>query len=584
MSLCKALLLSVWIFAQTALLFGQDDAEQVFSQIYRNGVWGKDHLGQGTSGPGSNPKENMPFIEFLRDFLMDREIHSVVDIGCGDWALAREIHWADREYLGVDVVPELIAKNQTLYASDKIHFQHLDAGKEELPGADLLICKDVLQHLPLLKIFHILSQVKKFKYALFVNGFSADDPLANSDIQTGSYRPLDLAKAPFHLRAQQTSVYSSVQELKQIFLIMNEEPMQKSLRFFVLDYHSSATADIINIFKALGHEVVYWTISPYSKRIFGHDNHPVEIINQETWTHLNREMCNQFHEKYGDFLNQFDGFIVTSFSSFALIYEKLNKPIIIINSARYEIPFTDKKDQWALLDHYLIDGVNRNKIFFIANNRADLNYLKQHTGIESELIPSLCLYTHAKYTGKHSRFVVHNPRNNPLLKKLETASRLIQPCPQNYDSFQTLYDYKGIIHLPYQISLMSLFEQYSANIPLFFPSKDFLYFLRKKNPSAILNEVSFFWMFKAQMPPTDLGNLNNMNDPNVLKFWVDSADFYDVENMPYIQYFQSFTHLKKLLRSVDTQQISKKMQEHNAKREKRVFEQWKQVLEKVANA
>jgi hypothetical protein len=359
---------------------------------------------------------------------------------------------------------------------------------------------------------------------------------------------------------------------------------QKPLRFFVLDYHSSATADIINIFEALGHEVVYWTISPYSQRIFGHDNHQVEIINLDTWVNLNTEMCDQFYERYGDFLDQFDAFIVTSFSSFALIFEKLNKPIIVINSARYEIPFTDKKDLWNLLNNYLIDSVLNEKIFIVSNNNGDLSYLKYYTGIESEFIPSLCIYTKAEYSHKFNSFVFWNTRNNYFLKQIESLflfSRLINDFPKNYCSFQGLFNYKGIIHFPYQISVMSLCEQYSANVPLFFPSKDFLYLLQNQRPTDILNEVSFFWMFKSVPPPTLVGDLNNLKDPNVLKFWIDSADFYNEENMPYIQYFHSFEHLEYLLRTVDTQEISKKMKEHNLKKKKMVFEKWKRLLDKV---
>ena len=70
---------------------------------------------------------------------------------------------------------------------------------------------------------------------------------------------------------------------------------EKSLRFFVLDYHSAATADIINIFETLGHQVVCWTISPYSQRVFAKDNDPVEIISHKTWRDLNLALCDAFY-------------------------------------------------------------------------------------------------------------------------------------------------------------------------------------------------------------------------------------------------------------------------------------------------
>ena len=294
-----------------------------------------------------------------------------------------------------------------------------------------------------------------------------------------------------------------------------------------------------------------------------------------------------FTEKYHEFLSQFDGFIVTPFSSFAFLYEKTNKPIIIVNAARYEIPFTDKPDLWKSLDRFLISGAKKNKIFFVANNIGDAKYLEFYTGIESEIIPSLCLYSQAEHSGKNREFIFHNPRNRGSIKLLERAFEtlgLATQCPRDYGSFQTVCDYRGIVHIPYQISTMSIFEQYSANIPLFFPSKDFLFSLQRHNPAYFLDEVSFFHLFKAMPAPTATRDLNNLKDPNIVRFWIDSADYYDEENMPHILYFHSFEHLRKLLQTVDTQEISRKMKEHNLKKKKKVFDKWKELLDKVAQA
>lgn len=379
--------------------------------------------------------------------------------------------------------------------------------------------------------------------------------------------------------------------ISAVFFVNGEEihPTQlaRPLRFFILDYHSSATNDIKEILETLGHTVDYLSISPYCKRIFGHDNHKLDVIKLDTvddWSLVNLDMFNRFHERYGEFLGNFDGYIVSSFSSFAMLYEKTNKPIIIVNSARYEIPFTDKPELWEILNKFLIDGVDQNKIFLVANNKGDLSYLKYYTGLESEFIPSLCNYTKAKYSGKNTGFVFQNSKLKPFIKSIEdhvNSTGLIQPFPHNFDSWQTLYDFKGIIHFPYQISTMALFEQYTANVPLFFPSKKFLQNLQKNYPHDILNEVSFFFMFNMLSAPTEKGDLNNMNDPCVLQFWIDSADFYDEENMPYIQYFDSIKHLKYLLLTTNTDEISRKMEAHNKNKKKMVFEQWKKLLDKV---
>ncbi|OGN63809.1 MAG: hypothetical protein A3E80_06830 [Chlamydiae bacterium RIFCSPHIGHO2_12_FULL_49_9] len=359
---------------------------------------------------------------------------------------------------------------------------------------------------------------------------------------------------------------------------------EKRLRFFNLDLHISVIADLKEIFEGFGHEVVSWSLSDHSW-VFQRERDTVEIVNEKTWGQLCPEMCDQFYERYKDFLCEFDGFIVTHTPSFALLYEKFNKPIIIVNSTRYEQPFTNDPLKWAWLNEYLTEGAQRGKIFIVSNNKGDQLYLKSHTEIESELIPSLCLYTHASYTGKKEGFIIHplhgKDFKSSLKKGLGESWEMIRnkKLPKRY-SWRDLYDFEGIIHFPYQVSTMSLFEQYSANVPLFFPSKKFLARLHRKHPDLILSQLSFFNVLRLPIP-NETGNLNNTNDPNVVDLWIRCADYYDTENMPHIQYFDSFEHLKKLLLSVDCKKLSEKMKEHNRKRKEIALDKWRGILRKV---
>ena len=63
--------------------------------------------------------------------------------------------------------------------------------------------------------------------------------------------------------------------------------------------------------------------------------------------------------------------------------------------------------------------------------------------------------------------------------------------------------------------------------------------------------------------------------------WARLSDFYDNENMPNIQYFNSFEHLNQLLATVDTNSISNSMKEHNKQRKRVVYEKWKNILSKL---
>lgn len=361
--------------------------------------------------------------------------------------------------------------------------------------------------------------------------------------------------------------------MKRIFLLLFLLLAVKgeAKRFFNLDLHVSVIADLKEIFESMGHEVVNWSISGHTW-VFGKERDSVDIVNENTWMHLDAEMCDRFYERYKDFLSQFDGFIVTHTPSFALLYAKCNKPIFIVNSTRYEQPFFHAPEKKAWLDEYLKAGVKNHQIHLVSNNKADQKYLKEHTGLESELIPSLCLYTHAQYTGHQKGFIVHSLGEKSFKRKLKAGLGRVWKAIQNKKlparySWKELYDFKGIIHFPYQISTMSLFEQYSANIPLFVPSKKFLLSLQREYPRFILSQLA--------------ADLKIIHEPAILEDWIDRADYYDCENMPYIQYFDSFKDLKRLLKKADCAQISQQMKEHNEKRRQKIYAQWKALLETV---
>src|SRR4051794_16897821 len=91
---------------------------EYFQSIYRDHVWG----GQSRSGPGSDPQTTRPFRDFLDCFLVDHRVLSVVDIGCGDWTSTRLVHWHGADYLGLDVVPELVDANNARFGRPGVRF------------------------------------------------------------------------------------------------------------------------------------------------------------------------------------------------------------------------------------------------------------------------------------------------------------------------------------------------------------------------------------------------------------------------------------------------------------------------------
>lgn len=291
-------------------------------------------------------------------------------------------------------------------------------------------------------------------------------------------------------------------------------------------------------------------------------------------------MCDRFYERYKEELASYDAFIVTHTPVFALLYEKWGKPVIVVNSARYEHSHIRDPAKLEWLNEGLRRGVKEKRIHLISNNKGDQANLKYFTGLSSEHIPSLCLYTNGQYTGKNSGFFCKWSLAHVLQEALNNPELIQNRKLQNGYQWQELYDLQGIIHVPYQISTMSLFEQYSANVPLFFPSKPFLRTLHREYPRHVLEQLSFFTIF-GLTPPATPGNPNNVNDPAVVDAWIDAADFYDTEAMPHIQYFDSFVHLEQLLTTIDLHKISQKMQAHNVGRKKQVIDRWNTLLSQL---
>jgi hypothetical protein len=396
------------------------------------------------------------------------------------------------------------------------------------------------------------------------------------------------------------------------------KPPVRKLRFFNLDLHISVIADLKYIFEYLGHEVVDWSISGHTW-VFGRKRDPVEVVNQGTWLGLNQKMCDDFHSRYREVLDGFDAFIVTYNASFALLYEKTGKPIIVDNPTRYENPFTTSPEKWRWLNDYLARGVDSGRITIVSNNRGDEYYLRHFTGIASQVIPSLCLYTKAQYRGRrdafilvsriqpallHRRtqrvvnwvtaimprmadrlFVYFQGKRQPLIRSRFLNQLLLNKTDALKDGFswQSFYDFKGIIHIPYQVSTMSIFEQYSANVPLFFPSKKFLFELHTQFPDKVLSELSFYQVNRLDTSGLAPDDPNNLANDEIVKRWIDLADYYDELNMPYVQYFDSFEHLESLLREVDCREISEKMRAFNQQRIDRVFRDWEKILTQVAS-
>lgn len=179
----------------------------IFDDIYKENTW---LVG---SGLGSLPKPTRGYRKFIQDFMREHDIKSVVDFGCGDWQFSKFINWDGVDYKGYDIVKPVVEHNQKEYTKPNIHFFESPENWDKLPPADLLVVKDVLQHLSNEEVQHFLDIAKKkFKYALITNGTNPKER-TNDEIKTGEYRPLDIRLAPFNVEAKKVFSFKGPKEL-----------------------------------------------------------------------------------------------------------------------------------------------------------------------------------------------------------------------------------------------------------------------------------------------------------------------------------------------------------------------------------
>lgn len=354
------------------------------------------------------------------------------------------------------------------------------------------------------------------------------------------------------------------------------------MKLFNLDCHISVIADIKQIFENLGHEVTSWSVSGHNW-VFGRNPNQVEVVNQNTWMNLDENMCDRFYQRYKDELSKYDAFICTYPPSFCMLYERFNKPIILQIPIRYEVPFHNNKFKWNYFNEYLRRNIDSGKIIPVANSDYDKQYFEFFVGRDCQLIPNICDYTNTKWNPSKDKFLYYS--RLPLNLK---SDRIVDKSSLGKYEWEDLSSYLGIIMIPYNCSTMSIFENYSSNIPLLCPSKSFMRELYSNYGNFVLSELT--WNKTFRLPPGSVIDCNKEKDPNrydnidIMSQWIELSDFYNNEWQPYITYFDSFEDLAEKMKTVNLSETSLRMSEFNKIRKEKIYSSWEKILSNISNA
>jgi hypothetical protein len=103
-------------------------------------------------------------------------------------------------YLGIDIVPELVEQNLRRFADMKHAFALADFTRAELPRMDVVLCRDCLVHFAFEDVRAALRNFARSGARwLLTTTFVGER--ANTEIETGGWRPLNLQRPPFDFPA-----------------------------------------------------------------------------------------------------------------------------------------------------------------------------------------------------------------------------------------------------------------------------------------------------------------------------------------------------------------------------------------------
>ena len=167
--------------------------EERFVRSYENNAWRSTET---RSGKGSSLARTRSVRSALPQLVKRLGVESLLDIPCGDFHWMKAVELDLKSYIGADIVPSLIEANAERYGAANRTFVCLDIRCDDLPRADLVLCRDGLIHLSFADIERATRRlVASGSTYLLTTTFTALE--RNVDKETGRSHLLNLQATPF---------------------------------------------------------------------------------------------------------------------------------------------------------------------------------------------------------------------------------------------------------------------------------------------------------------------------------------------------------------------------------------------------
>jgi len=193
---------------------------EYFKTVYSENLWKNQ---ESISGDGSTLNCSLEYLKFIEKFIVDNRIKKILDIGCGDFNLMRHLNLSYIEYVGIDMIKDLIDINNKKYGNHNINFFNVKIHEFDYADKyDLILCKDVLQHWSNQSVINFHRSLKNYNYCILVNDYINHDYTNknyNVNILDSEYTVVDLMEDSYNFRGDYIFEWKSCNSLKKCFLL-----------------------------------------------------------------------------------------------------------------------------------------------------------------------------------------------------------------------------------------------------------------------------------------------------------------------------------------------------------------------------
>jgi len=169
------------------------DMKQVFESIYHKNEWGSE---ESKSGQGSTIDNSYGAKKALEKIIQELNIKSILDVPCGDFNWLKHVNLFSVKYIGADIVDQMVLDNQLKYGSENIQFKRIDITEDSIEKYDLILVRDLFVHFSYSDVKKSIETLKHSNSTYLLTTTFVDFTV-NYNIDTGSWRPINLSKKPF---------------------------------------------------------------------------------------------------------------------------------------------------------------------------------------------------------------------------------------------------------------------------------------------------------------------------------------------------------------------------------------------------